>query len=194
MERNAVRPSRCSNPWESYPKKGREGVSLAEEKYYERLQEAWRAGRGDRSNQEIADAAGLAKSTVDYLFSVKSSDPKLSTAAAMSRELCASMDRAFNVVSAEEKREETEIVLETKLRAAERAHRHDRLADLLGVWEAPNTGERDIRRAERGETDKREPLEDVVDLVVQFHVDSPFRSKNRCFGCGLCRPSSNARW
>lgn len=93
---------------------------MAEEKYYERLQEAWRAGRGDRSNQEIADAAGLAKSTVDYLFSVKSSDPKLSTAAAMSRELCASMDRAFNVVSAEEKREETEIVLETKLRAAER--------------------------------------------------------------------------
>nr|DAH95029.1 MAG TPA: Putative transcription regulator [Caudoviricetes sp.] len=120
MERNAVRPSRCSNPWESYPKKGREGVSLAEDKYYERLQEAWRAGRGDRSNQEIADAAGLAKSTVDYLFSVKSSDPKLSTAAAMSRELCTSMDRAFNVVSAEEKREETEIVLETKLRAAER--------------------------------------------------------------------------
>lgn len=120
MERNAVRPIRYSNPWESYPKKGREGVSLAEEKYYERLQEAWRAGRGDRSNQEIADAAGLAKSTVDYLFSVKSSDPKLSTAAAMSRELCASMDRAFNVVSAEEKREETEIVLETKLRAAER--------------------------------------------------------------------------
>lgn len=93
---------------------------LTEEKYYERLQEAWRAGRGDRSNQEIADAAGLAKSTVDYLFSVKSSDPKLSTAAAMSRELCASIDRAFNVVSAEEKREETELILETKLRAAER--------------------------------------------------------------------------
>lgn len=96
---------------------------MTEEKtgtYYERLQEAWRAGRGDRSNQEIADAAGLAKSTVDYLFSVKSSDPKLSTAAAMSRELCVSIDRAFNVVSAEDKREESELILETKLRAAER--------------------------------------------------------------------------
>lgn len=96
---------------------------MTEEKtgtYYERLQEAWRAGRGERSNQEIADAAGLAKSTVDYLFSVKSSDPKLSTAATMSRELCVSMDRAFNVVSAEEKREETELILETKLCAAER--------------------------------------------------------------------------
>ena len=65
--------------------------------------------------------------------------------------------------------------------AEQRAHRHDRLADLLGVGEAPNTGERNIRRSERRETDESYPLENVVGFVVQFHGLYSFQIKKSLF-------------
>ena len=57
-------------------------------------------------------------------------------------------------------------------RAEQRAYGHDRLADLVGVGEAPYTGERNIRRAERRQTDESDPLHNVVHRIFQFEQNN----------------------
>lgn len=61
-------------------------------------------------------------------------------------------------------------------RAHEGHHGVDGGGDLLRVGPAPHARQRAVEHGERGQGDEAQPLQNVVDLVVelQFHFNRPF--------------------
>ena len=63
------------------------------------LKERWREAKGTRTFPDIAEAADLSPSTVEYAFSPKSTNPSMDTVVRISRELHVSLDETFGILS-----------------------------------------------------------------------------------------------
>lgn len=63
------------------------------------LKNRWREAKGTRTFQDIAEAADLSPSTVEYAFSPKSTNPSFDTVVRISRELLVSIDETFGILS-----------------------------------------------------------------------------------------------
>lgn len=63
------------------------------------LKNLWREAKGTRTFQDIAEAADLSPSTVEYAFSPKSTNPSFDTVVRISRELLVSIDETFGILS-----------------------------------------------------------------------------------------------
>lgn len=72
------------------------------------LKNRWREAKGTRTFQDIAEAADLSPSTVEYAFSPKSTNPSFDTVVRISRELLISLDDTFGILSPSN-RSETEL-------------------------------------------------------------------------------------
>ena len=72
------------------------------------LKNRWREANGTRTFQDIAEAADLSPSTVEYAFSPKSTNPSFDTVVRISRELLVSLDDTFGILSPSN-RSETEL-------------------------------------------------------------------------------------
>ena len=55
-------------------------------------------------------------------------------------------------------------------RAEERINRRDRGRDLFGKRPAPDGRQRGIERCTRGHDDDDKPLQNIIDLVIEFHL------------------------
>ena len=63
------------------------------------LKNRWREAKGTRTFPDIAEAADLSPSTVEYAFSPKSTNPSMDTVVRISRELHVSLDETFGILS-----------------------------------------------------------------------------------------------
>lgn len=63
------------------------------------LKNRWREAKGTRTFPDIAEAADLSPSTVEYAFSSKSTNPSIDTVVRISRELHVSLDETFGILS-----------------------------------------------------------------------------------------------
>ena len=72
------------------------------------LKNRWREAKGTRTFPDIAEAADLSPSTVEYAFSPKSTNPSIDTVVRISRELHVSLDETFGIL-APSGRAETEL-------------------------------------------------------------------------------------
>lgn len=63
------------------------------------LKNRWREAKGTRTFPDIAEAADLSPSTVEYAFSPKSTNPSIDTVVRISRELHVSLDETFGILS-----------------------------------------------------------------------------------------------
>lgn len=72
------------------------------------LKNRWREAKGTRTFPDIAEAADLSPSTVEYAFSPKSTNPSIDTVVRISRELHVSLDETFGILSPNS-RAETEL-------------------------------------------------------------------------------------
>ena len=63
------------------------------------LKNRWREAKGTRTFPDIAEAADLSPSTVEYAFSSKSTNPSMDTVVRISRELHVSLDETFGILS-----------------------------------------------------------------------------------------------
>ena len=72
------------------------------------LKNRWREAKGTRTFPDIAEAADLSPSTVEYAFSPKSTNPCIDTVVRISRELHVSLDDTFGILSPSN-RSETEL-------------------------------------------------------------------------------------
>ena len=63
------------------------------------LKNRWRDAKGTRTFPDIAEAADLSPSTVEYAFSPKSTNPSMDTVVRISRELHVSLDETFGILS-----------------------------------------------------------------------------------------------
>lgn len=72
------------------------------------LKNRWREAKGTRTFPDIAEAADLSPSTVEYAFSSKSTNPCIETVVRISRELHVSLDDVFGILSPSN-RSETEL-------------------------------------------------------------------------------------
>ena len=68
------------------------------------LKNRWREAKGTRTFPDIAEAADLSPSTVEYAFSPKSTNPSIDTDVRISRELHVSLDETFSPRAAARKR------------------------------------------------------------------------------------------
>lgn len=69
------------------------------------LKNRWREAKGTRTFQDIAEAADLSPSTVEYAFSPKSTNPSMDTVVRISRELYVSIDETFGILSPSDRAE-----------------------------------------------------------------------------------------
>lgn len=69
------------------------------------LKERWREAKGTRTFPDIAEAADLSPSTVEYAFSSKSTNPSFDTVVRISRELHVSLDETFGILSPSDRAE-----------------------------------------------------------------------------------------
>lgn len=69
------------------------------------LKNRWREAKGTRTFQDIAEAADLSPSTVEYAFSPKSTNPSFDTVVRISRELLVSIDETFGILSPSDRAE-----------------------------------------------------------------------------------------
>lgn len=72
------------------------------------LKNRWREAKSTRTFPDIAEAADLSPSTVEYAFSPKSTNPCIDTVVRISRELHVSLDDTFGILSPSN-RSETEL-------------------------------------------------------------------------------------
>lgn len=72
------------------------------------LKNRWREAKSMRTFPDIAEAADLSPSTVEYAFSPKSTNPCIDTVVRISRELHVSLDDTFGILSPSN-RSETEL-------------------------------------------------------------------------------------
>ena len=72
------------------------------------LKNRWRDAKGTRTFPDIAEAANLSPSTVEYAFSFRSTNPCIDTVVRISRELHVSLDETFGILSPSN-RSETEL-------------------------------------------------------------------------------------
>lgn len=63
------------------------------------LKNRWREAKSTRTFPDIAEAADLSPSTVEYAFSTKSTNPCIDTVVRISRELHVSLDETFGILS-----------------------------------------------------------------------------------------------
>ena len=71
------------------------------------LKNRWREAKGTRTFPDIAEAADLAPSTVEYAFSPKATNPSFDTVVRISRELHVSLDETFGILSPSDRAEAT---------------------------------------------------------------------------------------
>lgn len=69
------------------------------------LKNRWREAKGTRTFPDIAEAADLSPSTVEYAFSPKSTNPSIDTVVRISRELHVSLDETFGILSPSDRAE-----------------------------------------------------------------------------------------
>lgn len=69
------------------------------------LKNRWREAKGARTFPDIAEAADLSPSTVEYAFSPKSTNPSFDTVVRISRELHVSLDETFGILSPSDRAE-----------------------------------------------------------------------------------------
>ena len=73
-------------------------------------------------------------------------------------------------------------------RTEEGAYNASRSRDLVSVGETPYRRQADISGCKRGNHDKREPVENVIEFVRNLHVSCPFRLfKIFVLQCGMQR-------
>lgn len=94
------------------------------------LKNRWREAKGTRTFPDIAEAADMSPSTVEYAFSPKSTNPGIDTVVRISRELHVSLDETFGILSPRN-RSETDLARQDAAHWKARCETAEREVDFL---------------------------------------------------------------